>query len=65
MYIPKTNIFIKNTIGKMYKLMSQNLLKRAITNKPKVEKFILSKYHIFLLKEKFNFSRILAMKLQY
>ena len=32
------NVYPKK--GKMYKLMSQNLLKREITNKPKVEKFI-------------------------
>ena len=42
--------------------MSQNLWKRAITNNPKVDKFIFSIYHIFLLKGKFNFFQILAME---
>ena len=43
--------------------MSQNLLKRAITNKPKV--IIFSKCHIFLLKGKFKYFQILAMELRY
>ena len=49
----------------MYKLMLQNLLKRAITNKPNVEQFIFSTYYILLLKGKFNIFQILAMKKQY
>ena len=38
----KKQVFCKNMYckGKMYKLMSQNLLKRAITNKPIVGKFM-------------------------